>query len=578
MKQIRKGEKEKRGGGDRTGANLRLWTASLLLWMFLVRGACADSILNSKHNLSVTGPGDIKASAETDACIFCHTPHRSTTEAPLWNRSSSGATYIPYSSSTTKAVIGQPTGASKLCLSCHDGTVALGLVHNRGSLIAMRNNVTTLPSGKSNLSTDLSDDHPVSFTYDSALASAHGELKDPSTLVGAVRLDKNRQLQCTSCHDPHNDQYGKFLVQNNYASSLCMTCHTPSQWNGSSHRTSTARWNGNGANPWPHGSESTVAANACANCHASHNAGEKPRLLNQKGEEQNCYVCHNANVAAKNIEAEFKKLSVHPVETFAGIHDPAEEIINSARHVECADCHNPHASSARAAVPPNASGALAGVKGVSESGTVLGAITKEHELCFRCHADSSDRGQATVTRQFVQTNTRLEFTPANLSYHPVTTPGRNANVPSLLSPYTTSSVIGCTDCHNNNQGPGSGGTGPNGPHGSAFAPLLERRLDTTDFAAESSLAYALCYKCHSRSSILSDQSFKGHYKHVVVEQTACTTCHDSHGVSGVQDLINFNRGYVSPSANGRMEYVKQGIFRGNCSLSCHGSDHNAKGY
>src|ERR1041385_334859 len=91
----------------------------------------ADTVLNSKHNLSVTGPGTVKATTETEVCIFCHTPHRATGEQPLWNHAGSAATYTPYSSSTLKAAVGQPTGASKLCLSCHDGTVALGLVNSR---------------------------------------------------------------------------------------------------------------------------------------------------------------------------------------------------------------------------------------------------------------------------------------------------------------------------------------------------------------------------------------------------------------------------------------------------------------
>lgn len=538
----------------------------------------AESILNSKHNLSASGPGAIKAATETDACIFCHTPHHSTKEAPLWNRTSSGATYTPYSSTTTKALIGQPTGSSKLCLSCHDGTVALGLVHSRNSPIEMQNGVTTMPTGPSRLSTDLSDDHPVSFVYDSALAATKGDLKDPSTLVGPVRLDKNHQLQCTSCHDPHDNQFGKFLVQNNYASALCATCHNEPGWDQSTHRTSTARWNGLTTNPWPHSKETTVAANACENCHTSHNAGEKARLLTHPGEEQNCYVCHSGNVAAKNIQTEFRKFSVHPVELTAGVHDPTEDPLNPPRHVECVDCHNSHASNSSPGSPSKIAGALAGVKGMSAAGTLVNPATKEYELCLRCHGDSTARGQALVTRQFVQTNCRQEFSPASASFHPVETTGRSANVPSLISPYTTASVIDCTSCHNNNQGPNAGGTGPNGPHGSAYPGLLERQLEFTDFMGENSGTYALCYKCHSRASILSDQSFPTHKLHVVDKQTSCTTCHDSHAVAGAPHLMNFNTMYAKPSSNGKLEYRSTGIFKGNCSVTCHGVDHNNKAY
>jgi hypothetical protein len=73
-------------------------------------------------------------------------------------------------------------------------------------------------------------------------------------------------------------------------------------------------------------------------------------------------------------------------------------------------------------------------------------------------------------------------------------------------------------------------------------------------------------------------SWRYHKLHVVDRQTACTTCHDSHGVQNVTHLINFNRNYVTPSSNGRLEFVDQGINRGNCSLTCHGKDHQALSY
>jgi predicted CXXCH cytochrome family protein len=555
-----------------------LWLGAMLA-LLLAHSACGiESVISSKHNLSVSGPGDIKAATETEICVFCHTPHRGTGETPLWNHALSGATYTPYASSTIKAAIGQPTGASKLCLSCHDGTVALGLVNSRSGPIEMQNGATTMPAGPSNLGKDLSGHHPVSFTYDAALATQDGQLKDPSLLKEKVRLDHNQQMQCTACHDPHNNQFGKFLVQDNYASALCVNCHSPEGWSGSVHRTSSKTWSGAGINPWPHSTNTTVAANACENCHAPHAAGTKPRLLNFVNEEMNCYSCHSGKVAALDLQNEFNKISVHPITATAGVHDPVEDPVNPPRHVECADCHNPHAANSAPADPPNVSGALASVVGITAAGTVIHPLTKEYELCFRCHGDSLARGPAYVMRQFVETNLRQAFWVNNSSFHPVVGSGRNPNVPSLISPYTSGSVISCTDCHNNNQGPGAGGTGPRGPHGSIYTPLLERRLETTDGTSESVNAYALCYKCHSQTSILNDDSFKGHFRHVVTDKIACTSCHDSHGVAGQANLINFNTTYASPSSNGRMEFVKTGTFRGNCSVTCHGTDHAAQTY
>jgi hypothetical protein len=153
-------------------------------------------------------------------------------------------------------------------------------------------------------------------------------------------------------------------------------------------------------------------------------------------------------------------------------------------------------------------------------------------------------------------------------------------VPSLIAPWTTTSIIYCTDCHNNNQGPGAGGAGPDGPHGSSFTPLLERRLEITDNQSESAAIYALCYKCHSRTSILADQSFRRHNQHIVDLRAACTTCHDSHGVVGTARLINFNSAIVtkSRSRNTGPTFTATGVGRGSCTLTCHGEDHNPYNY
>ena len=236
-------------------------------------------MLSSRHNLSVTSPGTIKAATENQVCLFCHTPHVASPDAPLWNRFASGAPYTPYSSTTALSTPGQPTGASKLCLSCHDGTVALGMVRNPTAEILFAGGTRFLPAGASNLGTDLSDDHPVSFLYDQALATAHGQLVSPALLTGPVRLDQDGWLQCTSCHDPHDNRYGKFLVRSNLAAALCTTCHAPTDWSGfATHRLSLATWNGSAPDPWPHSSFATVAQNGCENCHRPHSAASPQRL------------------------------------------------------------------------------------------------------------------------------------------------------------------------------------------------------------------------------------------------------------------------------------------------------------
>jgi len=204
--------------------------------------AYAVSIVNSPHNLSVSGPGSIKSTTETQVCIFCHTPHNADPTAPLWNRAAgSGANYTMPWSATLKAypsagAAPQPDGASKLCLTCHDGTIALGSVRSRTSPISVSGGPTFVPGQKGYLGTDLSGSHPISFVYSDGLAVSNNAagnmpLRMPSTLNDPdVKLDSQGKIQCTTCHDPHDDRnYGGAGVPHFYAkptwSGTCLTCH-----------------------------------------------------------------------------------------------------------------------------------------------------------------------------------------------------------------------------------------------------------------------------------------------------------------------------------------------------------------
>ena len=550
----------------------------LLFLIFLCSGGVRgnQSVIYSRHNLSVTGPGLIKATIEQPVCAFCHTPHREGQARPLW-QASSRAIYTTYESSTLEAEVGQPNGVSRLCLACHDGTIALGMRQGDATPISFRGGMNRIPSGPANLGLDLSDDHPISFVYDSALAARNGQLAYPTSLRGTpVTLDIRDQLQCTSCHTPHDDQYGKFLVMDNRFSALCTTCHVIDFWSMTSHRSSMATWNQGSPDPWPHTSYTTVASNGCENCHRPHSAGGGERLMNFDFEEDNCFACHNGNVAAKDIEREFNKPFRHPIRQTKGIHDPTEDPLWSTRHVECEDCHNPHAANGTPARPPLASGSLAQVVGISSSGTPVEPLTFEYELCYRCHSDNPGNESPVVSRYIFEMNVRLEFAPSNLSYHPIESFGKNRDVPSLIPSLTVTSRIGCTDCHNSDSGDRI--DGPRGPHGSVWRPILERQLAVTDLTAENPQAYALCYKCHNRNNILTDQSFPEHRRHVVEERAPCSVCHDPHGVAPTTHLINFDKTIVFPNDRGDLHFEDYGRVSGACSLKCHGENHDLRSY
>ncbi len=553
---------------------------SILGWTFS-SNIISQNLVSTVHNLSISGPGDVKASSETELCIFCHTPHNSSPRAPLWNKSESGVNYTLYNSSSSEASIGQPEGSSILCLSCHDGTIALGSVLSRTSDIGFNSGITTMPVGTSNLSTDLSDDHPISFLYNSTLALSDGQLNDPSVVPNTITLVNNK-LECISCHDPHKNDYSNFLVEDSRYSVLCIACHNKTNWNISSHKISTAVWNGSGINPWPRTDFSTVQENACENCHTPHSATGSERLLNYSAEEDNCTVCHNGNVASKDIQSEMLKPYSHNIYIYDQIHDISEDGLVNTKHVECQDCHNAHQVNSSDASAPNISGLLNGVKGVNTNGNSIEQIQYQYELCYRCHADSPDKPGSPTPREHEQNNVRLEFNINNPSFHPVEAVGANMDVRSLIAPYTESSIIYCSDCHSSN-----GVSAPSGPHGSIYPQILKYNYSKVYGLDESYSNYELCYQCHDRTQLLSTSSNYGrkvHNKHVVSGKIPCNECHDPHGISSSQGnstnnthLINFDLS-VASSSGGLLEFIDLGSYSGRCYLVCHGRIHNPKFY
>jgi predicted CXXCH cytochrome family protein len=177
-------------------------------------------VVNTPHNLNnfpgVNIPGN-------QVCLPCHTPHNALLPGEdnvLWNHAETGETFVMYSSAA-----GQPEGPSKMCLGCHDGVTALDSYGGVQGTVVM--------TGSAALGTDLSDDHPIGIEYPT---DEPGEYNDPSTFdpginngpgVHLVEINDNgvQRVECTSCHNVHNNGLGNFLLVPIEESYLCLQCH-----------------------------------------------------------------------------------------------------------------------------------------------------------------------------------------------------------------------------------------------------------------------------------------------------------------------------------------------------------------
>jgi len=194
-------------------------------------GTITTSIAGSPHDFSNDAWNPYQnAGLGGQICQPCHTPHNgdlSQTDAPLWNHTMSSGPWQMYTGFHFGPNVGgvyqgygvtAPDGISALCLSCHDGSVALG---SFGGQVG-----TDYMTGGANLTTDLRNDHPISFTYDSIQAGGVWDLTHQYSGTKTVEsLLEDGKVQCSSCHKVHYNALGYFLKMSNQGSALCLACH-----------------------------------------------------------------------------------------------------------------------------------------------------------------------------------------------------------------------------------------------------------------------------------------------------------------------------------------------------------------
>jgi predicted CXXCH cytochrome family protein len=583
---------------------------SALLLMLALAGCAAQAQLAGDvlgmHDLTAGGKSPVQTPGAL-GCTFCHAPHSAAGDvAPLWNQQLSKQSYTPYTSSTyhqtgeTKPTVSEP---STLCLSCHDGTVAVGQSNAYGKMTTVGTMYTQDVFG-----TNMQSSHPFSLVTpikDSPdLVSSLVASGTTADLTGAVKL-VNGNVECNSCHNPHVQAIDRvsqnFLVLDSSMGRLCLSCHDPT-------RTTTGQVNAlagwtqgiharapNTPSTDAHvGTYNSVAKNACISCHMPHNAQGVARLLRPAtpaapsldATTQDCITCHSGGLsltpAAPDISSELNKIS-HPLPTgtITSNHDPTESaVLNNNRHATCTDCHNAHADSQVLTfpLPPLIRASETNVAGVSASDgiTVLAPAVNQYENCLRCHGTSSGkqilpkfgylpiRGVAAGD----PLNVIPEFSATATSSHPVVHDRSSAlPQPSLLPNMANidrsglSRAMGvrilCTDCHNSDDNREFGRTGPNGPHGSIYPHILERQYQFSQVAAGTGPGstiinlfappdlgptgpYALCAKCHDLNNILSNASFNGHSSHINAG-LSCSTCHTAHGMGAIAANVSGER-------------------------------------
>lgn len=234
-------EKSSTGGGNKHNLSAKVWPNAFA--GAYDTGSLVDNVNKYQAEDISTKPTNVKGQ---QICIFCHTPHNAYVDggAPLWNHKLSTQTFSRYSSTTDNfqirksatisAAAGygagwQPDGSSKLCLSCHDGVTKLGQLYNDDPAVTSIAMASTTgggdvissdtayswasfkPSGSAAFDKLRDGHHPVSFVYSAAIAadiqSARGAGSSfvfPSS--GPVKVDKNGKMQCTTCHNPHQNK------------------------------------------------------------------------------------------------------------------------------------------------------------------------------------------------------------------------------------------------------------------------------------------------------------------------------------------------------------------------------------
>jgi predicted CxxxxCH...CXXCH cytochrome family protein len=259
----------------------------------------------------------------------------------------------------------------------------------------------------------------------------------------------------------------------------------------------------------------TVASSGANSVHFSDNQAILAGKYNPAGSGTGgfvCFNCHGSTAHPTNgqqgdrsgviLQSRFAQASNHPVLSDA-VHDTNAEAAaayndgsfkGANRHVNCLDCHAPHAAGATLhTVGSNALAATSPLNGqtgvaftppatnwaTTGSGNFAAAAnqpaTKEYQVCFKCHSSFAFGASPAVGQSgLTETDVAQDFNPNNHSVHPVVGPNTywplNQAAARLGGQWTAGvgATMFCADCHGSESN-----VGAQGPHGSASTFILK---------------------------------------------------------------------------------------------------------
>lgn len=222
-----------------------LITGTALAATLLVAGIAHGQIVGTAHDFSN------EAWSDGEICKPCHTPHHAIAaelSGRIWNHTLSTETYTLHAGGnpdpTKQGGQEDMDRISRLCLSCHDGSVALDSFGGKTDGTTF---IASIGTGSGDLSTDLSNDHPVGIAavYKEEYAPGGGYSYKPiaSAKSAGLRFNvvtgqrtytnqageqvtaNNEAVGCNTCHNPHGTANSSLLRATNDGSNLCLSCH-----------------------------------------------------------------------------------------------------------------------------------------------------------------------------------------------------------------------------------------------------------------------------------------------------------------------------------------------------------------